>query len=174
MWRPRSPGYGDGVSRWRRWRAWTKAHPLFFDSCLALVLLVGGLLSLHVNAGMLVIGAVSTIVVAVFAIWLGVRKLVQVPPPALLRGATTDTAVSVVAPRSSAGGGTCTNFRTPSQIANTATTMVDTAPITSIPAFTCSDSSPPTSSTSARQESKNSGCAFVHARHRRHLLTPSP
>ena len=39
-------GYGDGVSRWRRWRAWTKAHPLFFDTCLALVLLVGGLLSL--------------------------------------------------------------------------------------------------------------------------------
>jgi signal transduction histidine kinase len=38
--------YGDGVSRWRRWRAWTKAHPLFFDSCLALVLLVGGLLTL--------------------------------------------------------------------------------------------------------------------------------
>ncbi|MFN8156919.1 MAG: histidine kinase [Candidatus Nanopelagicales bacterium] len=34
------------MSRWRRWRAWTKAHPLFFDSCLALVLLVGGLLSL--------------------------------------------------------------------------------------------------------------------------------
>jgi signal transduction histidine kinase len=34
------------VSRWRRWRAWTKAHPLFFDTCLAAVLLVGGLLTL--------------------------------------------------------------------------------------------------------------------------------
>ena len=41
-----APGYGDRVSRWRRWRAWTKAHPLFFDSCLALVLLLGGLLTL--------------------------------------------------------------------------------------------------------------------------------
>ncbi len=58
---------------------------------------VGGLLSLHVNAGLLVIGAVSTVVVAVFAIWLGVRKLVKLPPPALLRGATTDTAVSAKA-----------------------------------------------------------------------------
>ncbi len=58
---------------------------------------VGGLLSLHVNAGLLVIGAVCTVVVAVFAIWLGVRKLVKLPPPGLLRGATTDTAVSVKA-----------------------------------------------------------------------------
>ncbi len=55
---------------------------------------VGGLLSLHVNPGLLVLGAVSTVVVAVFAIWLGVRKLVRVPPPALLRGQTTDTALS--------------------------------------------------------------------------------
>lgn len=55
---------------------------------------VGGLLGLHVHAGNLVIGAVSTVVVAVFAIWLGVRKLVKVPPPALLRGETTDTALS--------------------------------------------------------------------------------
>lgn len=58
---------------------------------------VGGLLTLHVNPGLLVIGAVSTVVVAVFAIWLGVRRMVKIPPPALLRGVTTDTAVSAKA-----------------------------------------------------------------------------
>jgi putative ABC transport system permease protein len=55
---------------------------------------VGGLLALHVNPGHLVIGAVCTVVVAVFAIWLGVRRMVKLPPPALLRGATTDTQMS--------------------------------------------------------------------------------
>lgn len=55
---------------------------------------VGGLLALHVHAGNLVIGAVCTVVVAVFAIWLGVRRMVKLPPPALLRGATTDTQLS--------------------------------------------------------------------------------
>jgi signal transduction histidine kinase len=34
------------VSRWRRWRAWTRAHPLFFDTCLAVVLLALGLVSI--------------------------------------------------------------------------------------------------------------------------------
>lgn len=55
---------------------------------------VGGLLTLHVNPGLLVVGAVASVVVAVFAIWLGVRKLVQVPPPALLRGVTADSGLS--------------------------------------------------------------------------------
>lgn len=34
------------MSRWWRWRAWTRAHPLFFDTCLAAVILSLGLLSL--------------------------------------------------------------------------------------------------------------------------------
>jgi ABC-type antimicrobial peptide transport system permease subunit len=55
---------------------------------------VGGLLSLHVHPGNLIVGAVCTVVVAVFAIWLGVRRLVKLPPPALLRGTTTDTRLS--------------------------------------------------------------------------------
>ncbi|MCU0703807.1 MAG: ABC transporter permease [Fimbriiglobus sp.] len=55
---------------------------------------VGGLLTVRVHAGNLVIGGFSSIVAAVFAIWLGVRKLVQVPPPSLLRGQSTITATS--------------------------------------------------------------------------------
>lgn len=57
---------------------------------------VGGLLRLHADVGSLVIGTVSTVVAAVFAIWLGVRRLVKLPPPLLLRGETADTAVSAV------------------------------------------------------------------------------
>jgi putative ABC transport system permease protein len=62
---------------------------------------VGGLLTLHAHAGNLVIGAVCTVVVAVFAIWLGVRRMVKLPPPALLRGATTDSVP--LAPRVGSG-----------------------------------------------------------------------
>ena len=55
---------------------------------------VGGLLRLHVSPASLVVGAVSAVAVAVFAIWLGVRRLVKVPPPLLLKGETTDTALT--------------------------------------------------------------------------------
>lgn len=49
---------------------------------------VGSYLTLHVGWLSLVIGFVATVVVSKLAIWLGVRKLVRVPPPQLLRGQT--------------------------------------------------------------------------------------
>lgn len=46
-------------------------------------------LTLHVEPLSLIVGFVLTVLVAVVAIWVGVRGLVKVPPPALLRGETT-------------------------------------------------------------------------------------
>ncbi len=65
---------------------------------------VGSYLTLHVGAASLVIGFVATCLVAVFAIWLGVRALVKVPPPQLLRGQTevAELEAKPVTPRRSA------------------------------------------------------------------------
>lgn len=49
---------------------------------------VGGYLTLHFSWWSLLIGFEATCLVATLAIWLGVRKLVRVPPPQLLRGQT--------------------------------------------------------------------------------------
>jgi putative ABC transport system permease protein len=47
-------------------------------------------LTLHVTPLSLLIGFVLTVLVSVAAVWLGVRGLVKVPPPALLRGETKE------------------------------------------------------------------------------------
>jgi ABC-type lipoprotein release transport system permease subunit len=52
-------------------------------------------LTLHVTPLSLLIGFVLTVSVSVFAIWFGVRGLVRVPPPALLRGETAVPALGV-------------------------------------------------------------------------------
>ncbi|HET6573989.1 MAG TPA: ABC transporter permease [Fimbriiglobus sp.] len=49
---------------------------------------VGRFLRLHVNPLSLVVGFVASVLVATLTIWLSVRGLVKVPPPALLRGET--------------------------------------------------------------------------------------
>jgi ABC-type lipoprotein release transport system permease subunit len=54
---------------------------------------VGQFLRLHVSPVSLVIGLVGSILVASATIWLSVRGLVKVPPPALLRGETAPTEV---------------------------------------------------------------------------------
>jgi ABC-type lipoprotein release transport system permease subunit len=46
-------------------------------------------LTLHITPLSLAIGFVLTVLVAMAAIWFGVRELVKVPPPALLRGETS-------------------------------------------------------------------------------------
>jgi ABC-type antimicrobial peptide transport system permease subunit len=60
---------------------------------------VGRFLRLHVNTVSLVAGFVATVAVATLTIWLSVRGLVKVPPPALLRGETVPAESITAAPR---------------------------------------------------------------------------
>ncbi len=60
---------------------------------------VGRFLGLHVEPLSLVAGFVATLLVATLTVWLSVRGLVKVPPPALLRGETTTAEVAAAAPR---------------------------------------------------------------------------
>ncbi len=60
---------------------------------------VATFLKLHVQPGSLIAGFVATLLVALGTIWLSVRGLVKVPPPALLRGATMSLAESAAPPR---------------------------------------------------------------------------
>ncbi len=47
-------------------------------------------LTLHITPLSLLVGFVLTVLVSITAVWLGVRGLVKVPPPALLRGETKE------------------------------------------------------------------------------------
>jgi putative ABC transport system permease protein len=60
---------------------------------------VGRFLRLHVNPVSLVVGFVAAVAVAALTIWLSVRGLVKVAPPALLRGETAPAEVATTTPR---------------------------------------------------------------------------
>ncbi len=60
---------------------------------------VGRFMRLHVNPVSLIVGFFAAVAVAALTIWLSVRGLVKVPPPALLRGETAPAEVVTVAPR---------------------------------------------------------------------------
>lgn len=64
---------------------------------------VQGYLTLYVRPVSLVVGFLLTLIVSVITIWFGVRGLVRVPPPALLRGETamSELAVKPANPRRS-------------------------------------------------------------------------
>lgn len=60
---------------------------------------VGQFLRLHVNPLSLIVGFIASVAVAALTIWLSVRGLVRVAPPALLRGETAPADVVTAAPR---------------------------------------------------------------------------
>jgi putative ABC transport system permease protein len=62
---------------------------------------VGQYLIPHFNPPSVVIGVVSVVVIALVTIWLSVRRLIRVAPPALLRGSTTtaEESANIVTPR---------------------------------------------------------------------------